>query len=166
MAEDIDGALGIRATIDADDVKRGADEFIDALMRMQMQANNAAKVCFQSYLDNYGSSANHEDKQIIDHIALYLEKYGGSRFQRVEDNVQLMSERAGYYRASDNLYLFGENSFKQECLPFDLKMVVNVLKKYDLLKTNSGSNKLKVNNANVDIERAYAIKGEIINFQI
>lgn len=43
MAEDIDGALGIRATIDADDVKRGADEFIDALMRMQMQANNAAK---------------------------------------------------------------------------------------------------------------------------
>ncbi|WP_288774367.1 DUF927 domain-containing protein [uncultured Psychrobacter sp.] len=130
------------------------------------QATNAAKVCFQSYLDNYGSSANHEDKQIIDHIALYLEKYGGSRFQRVEDNVQLMSERAGYYRASDNLYLFGENSFKQECLPFDLKMVVNVLKKYDLLKTNSGSNKLKVNNANVDIERAYAIKGEIINFQI
>lgn len=43
MAEDIDGALGIRATIDADDVKRGADEFIDALMRMQMQAINAAK---------------------------------------------------------------------------------------------------------------------------
>lgn len=43
MAEDIDGALGIRATIDADDVKRGADEFIDALMRMQMQANNTAK---------------------------------------------------------------------------------------------------------------------------
>lgn len=43
MAEDIDGALGIRATIDADDVKRGADEFIDALMRMQMQADNAAK---------------------------------------------------------------------------------------------------------------------------
>lgn len=43
MAEDIDGALGIRATIDADDVKRGADEFIDALMRMQIRANNAAK---------------------------------------------------------------------------------------------------------------------------
>ena len=38
-----DDVLGIRATIDASDVQQGADEFIKALMSMQVQANKAAK---------------------------------------------------------------------------------------------------------------------------
>lgn len=42
MAEDIDGALGIRATIDAADVKKGADEFIANVQRMQKAAESAS----------------------------------------------------------------------------------------------------------------------------
>lgn len=41
--EDIDGAVGIRATIDANDIQKSANDFIQALMNMQTQANNAAK---------------------------------------------------------------------------------------------------------------------------
>lgn len=130
------------------------------------QATDAVKACFQSYIDNYASSVNHEDKQVIDHLTLFIEKYSGSRFQRAEDNVQLMSERAGYYRSKDNVYLFGENSFKQVCLPFDLRMVIDVLKRHELIKTNSGSNKLKVNHSNIDLDYAYAVKGDIVNFEI
>ena len=41
--EDIDGAIGIRATIDANDIQKSANDFIQALMNMQTEANNAAK---------------------------------------------------------------------------------------------------------------------------
>ena len=34
MAEDIDGALGIRATIDASDVQKDANEFIRAIQNI------------------------------------------------------------------------------------------------------------------------------------
>ncbi len=42
MAEDIDGALGIKATIDAADVQKGADQFVASVTRMQKAAETAS----------------------------------------------------------------------------------------------------------------------------
>lgn len=42
MAEDIDGALGIRATIDAADVQKGANDFIANVERMRNSAESAS----------------------------------------------------------------------------------------------------------------------------
>ncbi len=41
MAEDIDGALGVKATIDAQDVQKGADQFVANIQRMQRAAETA-----------------------------------------------------------------------------------------------------------------------------
>ena len=42
MAEDIDGGLGIKATIDAEDVQKGADQFVAGITRMQKAAEAAS----------------------------------------------------------------------------------------------------------------------------
>lgn len=49
MAEDIDGALGIRATIDANDVQKGANEFIRAIQNMANESDKAVNTMADGY---------------------------------------------------------------------------------------------------------------------
>ena len=49
MAEDIDGALGIRATIDASDVQKGANEFIRAIQNMAKESDKAVNTMADGY---------------------------------------------------------------------------------------------------------------------
>nr|DAI69337.1 MAG TPA: Tape measure domain protein [Caudoviricetes sp.] len=49
MAEDIDGALGIRATIDASDVQKGANEFIRAIQNMANESDKAVNTMADGY---------------------------------------------------------------------------------------------------------------------
>lgn len=56
-----DDVLGIRATIDASDVQQGADEFIKALMSMQVQSNKAAKN-ISSDISNLTSNLSSSDE--------------------------------------------------------------------------------------------------------
>ena len=130
------------------------------------QATNAAKVCFQSYLDNYGSSANLEEKQVISHIAKYLQKYANSRFEDAESNVKRLNEKAGYYRQSNNTYLFATEVFTDICQPFDKRQVLEVLHKHNLIDKKSGRYDARINLKNVDLTRAYIVSGEVINYEV
>lgn len=130
------------------------------------QATDAVKVCFQSYLDNYGSSANLEEKQVISHIAKYLQKYANSRFEDAESNVKRLSEKAGYYRQSNNTYLFATEVFTDICQPFDKRQVLKVLHKHNLIDKKSGRYDARVNLKNVDLTRAYIVSGEVINYEV
>lgn len=49
MAEDIDGALGIRATIDASDVQKDANEFIRAIQNMANESDKAVNTMADGY---------------------------------------------------------------------------------------------------------------------
>lgn len=64
MAEDIDGALGIRATIDADDIKTSAQQWVDTITGMQSKTNevvqgmNYSLSSLQKQVDEFGKTVN------------------------------------------------------------------------------------------------------------
>lgn len=64
MAEDIDGALGIRATIDAGDIHKSAQEWVDSITQMQSKTNevvgsmNENLSSLQRNVEEFGKSAN------------------------------------------------------------------------------------------------------------
>ena len=64
MAEDIDGALGIRATIDADDIKTSAQQWVDTITGMQSKTNevvqgmNDSLSSLQKQVDEFGKTVN------------------------------------------------------------------------------------------------------------
>lgn len=64
MAEDFDGALGIRATIDASDIQTSAQEWVNSLTQMQTKTNeivggmNENLSSLQRSVDEFGKSAN------------------------------------------------------------------------------------------------------------
>lgn len=129
------------------------------------QAIAAAKICFKNWLDNYGHDGKQEDRQIIGHIAGYLEKYAGSRFQTVGSRTQKISKKSGYYRQDDDLYLFGINTFEEICLPYSKNQVLDILRRHDLLRFDKdGRSSLRLNNKSIDYGRAYAVKGEIMRY--
>lgn len=129
------------------------------------QATEAVSVCFDNWLENYGSDGNHEDRQVIAHIAKYLQKYSGSRFEDAESSHSILGEKAGYHRKSNNTYLFGTEVFTDICSPFDKKQVLEVLAKHGMLKKNGNRYDAKVNLMNVQYSRAYVISGDIINYE-
>lgn len=129
------------------------------------QAIAAAKICFENWLDNYGHDGKQEDRQIIGHIAGYLEKYSGSRFQTVGSRAQKISKKSGYYKRDDDLYLFGTYTFEEICLPYSKSQVINILRSHNLLRFNEDArSSMKLNNKNIDYGRAYAVKGEIMRY--
>lgn len=64
MAEDIDGALGIRATIDADDIKTSAQQWVDTITSMQSKTNEVVQgmndnlSSLQRNVEEFGKSVN------------------------------------------------------------------------------------------------------------
>lgn len=64
MAEDINGALGIRATIDADDIKTSAQQWVETITGMQSKTNevvqgmNDSLSSLQKQVDEFGRTAN------------------------------------------------------------------------------------------------------------
>lgn len=131
------------------------------------QAMTASQICFNNWLDNYGYDGKQEDRKIIGQIAGYLEKYAGSRFQIVGNSRQKLNNRSGYYKPNEDLYLFGVNTFKEICLPYSKQQVLNVLKDHDLVKFNEDKRvTLKLNNRHIDYDRAHAVKGDIMRYNI
>lgn len=129
------------------------------------EAIAAGKICFENWLDNYGHDGKQEDRQIIGHIAGYLEKFAGSRFQTVGKPTQKISKRIGYHKPNDDLYLFGINTFEEVCLPYSKNQILRVLRSHDLLRFNEDArSSLKLNNKSIDYGRAYAVKGEIMRY--
>ena len=129
------------------------------------EAIAAGKICFENWLENYGHDGKQEDRQIIGHIAGYLEKYAGSRFQTVGRRTQKISKKSGYYKPDDDLYLFGINTFEEICLPYSKNQVLDILRRHDLLRFDKdGRSSLKLNNKSIDYGRAYAVKGEIMRY--
>lgn len=62
--EDINGSLGIRATIDASDVQKGSNEYVQRIQEMQMKTDEVARTMNSTFdelmkgISNFGRSAN------------------------------------------------------------------------------------------------------------
>ena len=102
------------------------------------EAIEAAKACFQSWLEGFGGDGNREEEEILAHVRGFLEKHGSSRFEDMNAvSAQRIPNRAGFSRVTADgecEYLFPRQSFITElCAGFELRTVVTVLKKNGLL---------------------------------
>ena len=61
-------------------------------------AEIAAKACFASWLEGFGSVGNREERDVLAQIRAFFESHGASRFEDVSTDDQRILNRAGFYR--------------------------------------------------------------------
>ncbi|HAU0497367.1 TPA: DUF927 domain-containing protein [Legionella pneumophila] len=93
---------------------------------------NAAKKCFDSWQETFGTEGNREDRAILSQVRAFFETYGTSRFDNVKDpNNEHIHNRAGFYEVDDAGYrqfMVLPEAYKNElCKGFEQKMVTQVL---------------------------------------
>ena len=134
----------------------------------QGQAIAAAKACFENWLSNYGSTGNHEQRQIIKQIQAFIHANGKSRFSewKYDGHNSTLPNRVGFYRADDDCYYIYASLFEKEvCLPFNRKQVAETLDSLNLLNKNKGY-QLNVNSSDRDKKGYfYCIKGAILELE-
>ena len=110
-------------------------------------ANEAAKVCFEAWLEQRGGEGSLESKQIIQQIALFFERYGESRFTRwdneeprVDEHVPRTDNRCGFRKtevmfkhgrdeSTETTYYVLPESFRSEiCKGLNFKTVLKLLR--------------------------------------
>lgn len=110
-------------------------------------SNEAAKVCFQAWLEQRGGEGSLEAKQIIQQVALFFERYGESRFTRwdndeprVDEHVPRTDNRCGFRKTevmfkhgkdetSETIYYVLPESFRTEiCKGLNFKSVIKLLR--------------------------------------
>ena len=134
----------------------------------QGQAIAAAKACFENWLSNYGSTGNHEQRQIIKQVQAFIHANGKSRFSewKYDGHNSTLPNRVGFYRADDDSYYIYASLFEKEvCLPFNKKQVAETLDSLNLLNKNKGY-QLNVNSSDRDKKGYfYCIKGAILELE-
>jgi uncharacterized protein (DUF927 family) len=96
------------------------------------EATQAARACFASWLENFGSVGNHEERVILAQVRAFIEAHGASRFEYFfATSEQRIPSRAGFYRDGEDgerEFLVLSESFRREvCQGFDEKTVKRVL---------------------------------------
>jgi len=150
-------------------------------------ANDAAKVCFDAWLENRGGEGSLEDKQIIQQIALFFERYGESRFTRwdneeprVDEHVPRTDNRCGF-RKTETLFRHGSNestetvyyvlpeSFRTEiCKGLNYKSAIKLLRELAALERSSdGKNSIpyRLPGYGKKKQRCYKIIPANLNFE-
>ena len=93
---------------------------------------SAAKKCFESWQETFGTEGNREDRAILSQVRAFFETYGTSRFDNVKDpNNERIHNRAGFYEVDDAGYrqfMVLPEAYKNElCKGFEQKMVTRTL---------------------------------------
>lgn len=99
----------------------------------------AAKSCFTTWLDAFGTDGNREDRAIMAQVRAFFESYGASRFDNARaPNNEKIQNRAGFYQTDDEgfrIYMVLTEVFKNElCKGFDQRSVTKTLLQAGWLK--------------------------------
>ena len=79
----------------------------------QGSANEAARICLDSWIESFGGTSDREARQILSQVKAFFEAHGSSRFSDVSEiNETKITNRAGFYKAAG----FGENLEKTYCV--------------------------------------------------
>ena len=133
------------------------------------EAFNAAKKCFQSWLNERGGSKDAEAIRAVSQVRAFLEAHGESRFTDLDAPTESrrLHNRAGYLRQSDDggsEWLILKEVFKRQvCQGFDPKHVAKVLKQMGFLVADTtGSSTYPVRLPSLGQVRVYRIKSSIL----
>ena len=97
----------------------------------------AAQQCFTDWLLNRGQTDDREKSQVMEHIKLFIAKYGSSKFQLLEGGTQLIPERVGFKRKvtdEETEYIFLPEQLQNVYKGFNLKQVTTTLSDAGWLK--------------------------------
>ena len=102
----------------------------------EMNIFEAVRACFDAWLDQRGGVGATENENIINAVALFLEKHGQSRFQDVDDKNSTCFNRAGFRRMMDGQvqYLVLPQSFKEIVVGYPPARAARVLYEAGLLE--------------------------------
>ncbi len=144
------------------------------------EATHAAGTVFQRWIEARGTVGQSDEEQAIAIVRGFLEKHGGSRFQKRNnptkdkdaevDDLEIgrpcaIINRAGYVDINakgeiDFYYILPEQFRTEVCAGFNQATVLNALKARGYLKTDNGRHQIKVR-APEGNPRVYAISAQI-----
>lgn len=130
-------------------------------------AIEAAQICFNSWLENFGVHGNREERAMLAQVRGFFESFGASRFDSENSpNNEKIHNRAGFYRTDAQgfrVYMVLAEVFKNEvCQGFDSKTVARVLLNEGWIQPASdGSPSQKPRIKGVGTPRVYVFSGKI-----
>jgi len=128
----------------------------------------AAQTCFKSWLENFGTYGNREERAMMSQVLAFFESFGASRFDNVNAaNNERIQNRAGFYRTDEQgnrLFMVLAEVFKNEvCQGFDPKTVAKVLLNEGWIKAaRDGSPSQKPRIKGVGTPRLYVFTNKIL----
>lgn len=131
-------------------------------------STQAAARCFASWIANFGSAGNREDRALLEQVRAFFETHGSSRFEDLTARFeQRVANRAGFFRKDtegEREYLVLPESFKRDlCAGFDMRHAIKVLTAAGwLIPGNDGKSSQKPRLPFVGLTRVYVLTGKVL----
>lgn len=131
-------------------------------------STEAAARCFASWIANFGSAGNREDRTLLAQVRAFFETHGSSRFEDLTARFeQRVANRAGFFRKNlegEREYLVLPEVFKREvCAGFDMKHAIKVLTAAQcLIPGKDGKASQKPRLPFIGPARVYVITGKVL----
>jgi putative DNA primase/helicase len=124
------------------------------------EALNAAKQCLEVWLDGRGNSGDQEDSSAVEMVWSFIGRFGGSRFQNIDKEVQeRIPDRAGFRRkvGEQVQFLFTKEQFRAMLTGLNPIMAAKALARAGLLRRNDRNLTIQVTLPDLGKVRVYAV---------
>ncbi|HJV26320.1 MAG TPA: DUF927 domain-containing protein [Aromatoleum sp.] len=126
---------------------------------------DAAVIGFAAWRSMRGTG-NDERREILDRVALFIERHGDSRFSNRMDEGAVVRDRAGWWRADDQggrLYLFNSGGLREALKGFDFMRALDVLEVCGAIpKGNAKGERSRPENIGGRKVRVYAVRANAL----
>ena len=131
------------------------------------EAVGAALACFSAWLEARGTPGAMEENAAFRQVIEFLERHGGSRFQKSQNKQDVVRDRVGFlgtYKNDDEFWILPEQFEREVCKNFDPRLVASTLKRKGFLRTEGNRYRTKVNIKALESDRirVYAVSTRIL----
>jgi uncharacterized protein (DUF927 family) len=112
----------------------------------QGEAENAVRICFESWLHNFGTDGLKEERDLLAQVRAYFVEFGDSRFEPVAgEQSRPIHKRTGFWRQAgvrgeDREYIVPSESFSELCDGHDTQGAAETLTRHGWLIGKQGRN--------------------------
>lgn len=120
----------------------------------------AAKQCLEVWLDGRGNSGDQEDSRAVEIVWSFIGRFGGSRFQNIDTEVQeRIPDRAGFRRkvGDQTQFLFTKEQFQAMLTGLNPIMAAKALDRAGLLRRTDKNLTIKATLPDLGRLRVYAV---------
>lgn len=124
------------------------------------EALSAAKQCLDVWLDGRGNPGDQEDSRAVEVVRSFIGRFGGSRFQNIDTEVQdRILDRAGFRRkvGEQVQFLFTKEQFQAMITGLNQTTAAKALARAGLLRRNDRNLTIQVTLPDLGKVRVYAV---------